>query len=106
AGGARMLDLGCGTGHAVNVAARAFPRARFLGVDIDHHLIAAAQAERTRLGLANAGFTVADAAALPPRPQFDVITAFDAIHDQRDPRGVLRRARAALTPGGVFVMVD
>jgi SAM-dependent methyltransferase len=106
AGGARMLDLGCGTGHAVNVAARAFPRARFLGVDIDHHLIAAAQAERARLGLANAAFAVADAAALPPRPQFDVITAFDAIHDQRDPQEVLRRARAALAPGGVFVIVD
>jgi hypothetical protein len=86
AGGARMLDLGCGTGHAVNVAARAFPGSHFLGVDIDDHLIATAQAERARLGLDNAAFAVADAAALPPHPQFDIITAFDAVHDQRSPQ--------------------
>ena len=35
-----------------------------------------------------------------------MITAFDAVHDQRSPRQVLRRVRAALAPGGVFVMVD
>ena len=39
-------------------------------------------------------------------PRFDVITAFDAVHDQRSPQEVLRRVRAALAPGGVFVMVD
>jgi hypothetical protein len=35
-----------------------------------------------------------------------VITAFDAVHDQHSPQEVLRRVRAALAPGGVFVMVD
>ena len=35
-----------------------------------------------------------------------MITAFDAVHDQRSPQEVLRRVRAALAPGGVFVMVD
>ena len=45
-------------------------------------------------------------AALPPSPQFDAIFAFDAIHDQADPAGVLTRIRAALTEQGVFVMMD
>ena len=47
--------------------------------------------------------------ATPPgcRPAaFDVITAFDAVHDQHSPGEVLRQARAALAPGGLFVMVD
>jgi hypothetical protein len=35
-----------------------------------------------------------------------VITALDAVHDQHSPQEVLRRVRAALAPGGVFVMVD
>jgi hypothetical protein len=104
--GARVLDLGCGTGHAVTVAARAFPESTFLGVDIDAHGIAVAEAERAGLGLANAAFAVGDAAALRAEPGFDVITAFDAVHDQRSPEEVLRRVRAALAPGGVFVMVD
>jgi protein-L-isoaspartate O-methyltransferase len=106
AGGARVLDLGCGTGHAVTVAARAFPASQFVGLDINGRLVAMAQAERAQLGLGNAAFVVADAAMLPPRPQFDVITAFDAVHDQHSPQEVLRRARGALAPGGVFIMVD
>lgn len=106
AAGARVLDLGCGTGHVVNLAARAFPASRFLGLDIGPRVLAVAQAERARLGLGNTAFAIADAAALPPVPRFDVITAFDAVHDQHSPREVLRRARAALRPGGVFVMVD
>ena len=106
AAGAAVLDLGCGTGHAVTVAARAFPASRFLGVDIDEHAVTTAQSRRARLGLGNAAFVIGDAAALPARPRFDVITAFDAVHDQRSPQEVLRRVRAALAPGGVFVMVD
>lgn len=106
AAGVRVLDLGCGSGHAVAVAARAFPASQFLGVDIDDHLVAAAQAERIRLALGNAAFAVIDAATLPSHPQFDVIMAFDAVHDQHSPQEVLRRVRAALAPGGVFVMVD
>jgi len=106
AAGARVLDVGCGTGHAVTVAARAFPASRFLGLDIDEHLVALAAAERAMSGLGNAAFVVGDAAALPARPRFDVITAFDSVHDQHSPQQVLRRARAALAPGGVFIMVD
>lgn len=37
---------------------------------------------------------------------FEVITAFDAVHDQHSPAQVLRTVRAALQPGGVFLMVD
>ena len=106
AAGAAVLDLGCGTGHAVTVAARAFPASRFLGVDIDEHAVTTAQSRRAWLGLGNAAFVIGDAAALPARPRFDLITAFDAVHDQRSPQEVLRRVRSALAPGGVFVMVD
>jgi 2-polyprenyl-3-methyl-5-hydroxy-6-metoxy-1,4-benzoquinol methylase len=104
--GARVLDLGCGTGHAVNVMARAFPRSTFEGIDIATAAIADAEAERAAMGLPNAAFTVADAADLAPERPYDVITAFDAIHDQAAPDEVLRRVRAALAPDGVFVMVD
>ncbi len=106
AAGATVLDLGCGTGHAVTVAARAFPASRFVGVDIDGHVVASAEARRAALGLGNAAFVIGDAAALPARPYFDLVTAFDAVHDQRSPQEVLHRVRAALAPGGVFVMVD
>jgi len=109
AAGVDVLDLGCGTGHAVNVAAAAFPRSRFVGIDQQPAVIATAEAERAERaerGLANARFVVGDAAQLPPHPAYDVITAFDAVHDQRDPLRVLRNVYEALAPGGMFVMVD
>jgi SAM-dependent methyltransferase len=104
--GARVLDLGCGTGHAVNVMAREFPRSTFDGLDIATAAIADAEAERATMGLPNASFAVADAAELAPDRPYDVITAFDAIHDQAAAGAVLRGVREALEPGGVFVMVD
>jgi hypothetical protein len=58
------------------------------------------------MALESASFMVADAAALPPDPPFDVITAFDAVHDQRSPETVVARAHDALAADGVFVMVD
>lgn len=104
--GARVLDLGCGTGHAVNVMAREFPESTFDGVDIATAAIADAEAERAAMGLPNAAFAVGDAAGLAPDRPYDVITAFDAVHDQAAPDVVLGRVRDALVPGGVFVMVD
>ena len=37
---------------------------------------------------------------------YDVITAFDAIHDQAQPARVLENIYRALRPGGIFLMVD
>ncbi|GAA5137445.1 class I SAM-dependent methyltransferase [Pseudonocardia adelaidensis] len=104
--GARVLDLGCGTGHAVNVMAREFPDSTFDGLDIATAAIDDAEAERAAMALPNAAFAVGDAAELAPDRPYDVITAFDAVHDQAAPEVVLRRIRDALAPGGVFVMID
>ena len=104
--GISVLDVGCGTGHAVNVMAREFPRSRFRGYDIAEDAIGAARKEAQAMGLANASFDVVDVAALPAEPTFGLITAFDAIHDQKDPDAVLRGVRGALAPEGSFLMVD
>ena len=104
--GIAVLDVGCGTGHAVNVLARRFPKSRFAGYDIGEDAIAAAHKEASAMGLGNARFDVLDVAALPREPRFDLITAFDAIHDQKDPDAVLHGVRGALADGGTFLMID
>jgi SAM-dependent methyltransferase len=104
--GTRVADIGCGTGHAVNLLARAYPRSSFVGYDLAPDAIARARAEAADWGLANASFDVRDVRELPADPPFGAVFAFDAIHDQADPAGVLARVHAALEPGGVFVMVD
>jgi len=104
--GIGVLDIGCGTGHAVNVLARQFPQSRFAGYDIGEDAIDAARKEASEMGLANTQFEVLDVAELPREPKFDLITAFDAIHDQKDPDAVLRAVRRALALGGAFLMID
>jgi SAM-dependent methyltransferase len=104
--GIRVADVGCGTGHAVNLMAREYPASTFIGYDLGADAIARARAEAGQMGLPNASFELLDATRLPAEPKFDVVTSFDAIHDQRDPAAVLRRIAAALAPGGTYVMVE
>ncbi|UXA11600.1 class I SAM-dependent methyltransferase [Mycobacterium sp. SMC-8] len=104
--GADVADFGCGSGHAVNVMAAAFPASRFVGLDFSAEGLAAGAAEAQRLGLTNATFTPTDVADYDATEAFDVITAFDAIHDQAHPGRVLANIHRALRPGGTFLMVD
>ena len=106
AAGIRVADLGCGTGHAVNVMAREYPWSIFVGYDIAEDAIAQARAEAKALELTNARFEVSDVARFSPDREFDLITSFDAIHDQRDPAAVLRGAADALAPDGVYFMLE
>ena len=102
--GIRVADVGCGTGHCITMMARRFPKSTFVGYDISESGIASARAAAG--GLANASFVVQDVARLESPTPFDLVTAFDAIHDQADPAGVLRRIHAALGSGGMFLMLD
>ena len=106
ADGIDVLDVGCGSGHAINVLAAAFPASRFVGYDFSEEGVATGRREAAELGLANATFEVVDVAQLAEENQFDLITAFDAIHDQAAPRTVLANIARALRPDGVFLMVD
>mgnify|MGYP006192016341 CR=1 FL=1 len=67
---------------------------------------AVARAEASEWGLTNATFEVRDVAELDQQATYDVVTAFDAIHDQAFPDRVLAGIAAALRPGGIFLMVD
>ena len=104
--GIDVADIGCGSGHAVNLLARSFPNSRCVGYDISDEAIAAARAEAQEWGLDNARFEVRDVAGLGEDAAYDLVTAFDAIHDQAHPAAVLACVARALRPGGRFLMVD
>jgi SAM-dependent methyltransferase len=104
--GIDVADVGCGSGHAANLMAEAFPRSQFAGFDFSDAGIAAARLEAERKGLANARFEKRDAARLGEIGQFDFITTFDAVHDQARPDLVLAGIAEALRPGGVYLCVD
>jgi SAM-dependent methyltransferase len=104
--GCRAADVGCGTGHALNLMAAAFPKSTFVGYDIGVDGIELARQEAAAMGLDNVSFEVLDVVRLPADPPLDVVFVFDAIHDQVDPVTVLDRINAALAPDGLFFMVD
>jgi hypothetical protein len=104
--GITVADVGCGSGHAINVMAEAFPRSQFTGFDFSDAGIAAAREEADRRGLANAYFDKRDVAQLGETGRFDFITTFDAVHDQARPDLVLAGIATALRPGGVYLCVD
>jgi 2-polyprenyl-3-methyl-5-hydroxy-6-metoxy-1,4-benzoquinol methylase len=102
--GIDVADVGCGQGHAINLMAQAFPNSLFIGLDFSEQAIASGRAEAAALGLTNAAFEVRDLAAFTGA--FDLVTGFDVVHDQAQPRQVLDAIRASLRPDGVFLCAD
>jgi 2-polyprenyl-3-methyl-5-hydroxy-6-metoxy-1,4-benzoquinol methylase len=102
--GIDTLDIGTGQGHAVNVLAKAFPASRCHGLDMSEDGIAAARAEAAAWGLDNANFRLGDSAELTG--SYDLITAFDVIHDLARPARTLAAVAGALKEDGVFLMGD
>lgn len=107
--GINVLDIGCGMGRALNLMAETFPNSRFLGYDLLEEQVKAARAAAAGLGLTNVQFEVRDLTTFDedaPEARFDLITAFDAIHDQARPDRVLKGIFRALKPDGTFLMQD
>ncbi len=104
--GIDVLDVGCGSGRAICAMAKTFPKSRFTGFDICEDAVTAARAEANRRGLKNVQFEQRDVTNLGQPTKFDLVTAFDAIHDQAQPQIVLLEIHAALKPGGTFLMQD
>jgi SAM-dependent methyltransferase len=104
--GIRVADIGCGTGHAINLMAREYPASTFVGYDFSADAIERARREAHEWNLGNAHFEALDVARLPAEPKFHLIASFDSIHDQRDPATTLRRVAEALAPDGVYLMVE
>ncbi len=68
--------------------------------------MAVGRAQAQRDGLTNVRFETRDVSNLEESQKFDLITAFDAIHDQAKPDIVLREITSALRPSGTFLMQD
>lgn len=107
--GIRVLDAGCGRGKALNLMASWYPKSRFTGYDLSEEAIAFARSEARELGNTNVEFVVRDLTNFDKDSEpgtFDLITTFDAIHDQGNPAGFLRGIRNSLASDGVYIAQD
>ena len=104
--GIEVLDVGSGSGRALNLMARAFPNSHFTGYDFSEEGVLRAITEAKEHGTTNVRFEVKDAATLDETGRYDLITTFDAVHDQAKPAAVLRGIARALKDDGVYLMQD
>ena len=105
--GIDVVDIGCGAGRALMHLAKRYPASRFVGLDLQPSVVESGRSRAIAAGLTNLTFQVCDLTTWDGDNAFDLVTAFDAIHDQAKPADVLRRVHDALKPGtGLFLMQD
>lgn len=104
---ARVADIGCGTGWSSIAIARAYPTVRVDGFDLDESSIALAQANAEAAGVRDrVTFAVRDAADPALSGRYDLVTAFETIHDMARPVEALRMMRRLLADGGALIVAD
>jgi 2-polyprenyl-3-methyl-5-hydroxy-6-metoxy-1,4-benzoquinol methylase len=104
--GGSSADVGCGSGRAAIAIATAFPKAKVFGFDAHAGSVERARANAKEAGVADRiKFETLDCTRLPAA-QFDFISTFDVVHDSVDPIALLKSIRAALKPGGTYLMVE
>lgn len=92
--GGRLLDVGCGTGFIINLAADLFEAIE--GIDITQAMLARVDTSRGHVRVREA-----DAAAMPFESGcFDVASAYAFFHHLRNIGPVLREIHRVLRPGG------
>jgi SAM-dependent methyltransferase len=104
---ARVADIGCGVGWSSIGIGRAYPKVRVDGYDLD-----AASVERARGHIREAGLedrvtvSLRDAGDPELAGQYDLVTAFECVHDMSDPVGALRTMRRLAGEEGVVLIMD
>jgi ubiquinone/menaquinone biosynthesis C-methylase UbiE len=97
-----ILDVGCGTGALLRLAAERFPAATRTGIDPAEQMITrAAKADPT------ARFRMAPAEDLPlGDDEFDLVLSTNSFHNWPDQAAGIAEIGRVLAPGGALVLVD
>ena len=105
--GARIADIGCGTGWSTLALGRAFPTVVVDGFDLDETSLEQAVSNLQASGLETpVKFHRRDVAELEADAAYDLITAFEVLHDLAKPVEFLSAARRCLAPDGYLVVMD
>jgi S-adenosylmethionine-diacylgycerolhomoserine-N-methlytransferase len=112
AAGANVLEIGCGTGRNLIVAAGRYPEARFFGIDVSTEMLTSAisaiarRSMSQRIRVAHGDGTGFDPQFLFGLPAFDHVTISYSLSMIPDWHGVLQAALSRLAPGGRLHVVD
>jgi SAM-dependent methyltransferase len=111
ASGARILDVGCGGGHAIVEFARRYPGVRCVGIDLEPNsvrlagelIVASGLSDRVEVRLIEAGSWPEDLGG-----SFDLVTTFLVLHEIEPglKDTVIANCVEALKPGGQLLVFD
>jgi SAM-dependent methyltransferase len=102
--GGEAAEVGCGAGQCIIPVALAYPNSHFLGFDTDATSIEWARRKAAQAGVdGRVEFHQVAAEELPFPQRFDLVLAFNCIHDMAKPRAALAGIRHALKPLGALL---
>lgn len=105
--GGRVADVGCGGGWSAIATARAYPRVTIDGFDLDVPAIERARTSAAAEGLADrVRFHAVDPAEIGHDGTYDLVAAYECIHDMPHPVPVLQTMRSMAGPAGVVLVMD
>jgi SAM-dependent methyltransferase len=104
--GGKVADIGCGVGFSTLLMAEAFPNSHFVGYDFHEPSVEEARRHAEAHGLSGrVSFETATVKEIMGTG-FDLVTAFDCLHDMGDPRGCAHQVRRMLKDDGVWMVVE
>jgi SAM-dependent methyltransferase len=104
---ARIADVGCGHGWSSIAMARGYPNVRVDGFDLDQSSIEQARINaRTNRVADRVTFQARDAGDPALVGRYDLVTAFECVHDMSRPVEVLSAMRRLAGPTGAVLVMD
>jgi ubiquinone/menaquinone biosynthesis C-methylase UbiE len=105
--GGRVAEVGCGIGWSAVALAKGFPRTRIDAIDSDEASIKEARrnAEESRVA-GQITFHQSTVEEAPCQAPYDLVTAFECLHDMAYPVAALRRMRELAAPDGAVLIAD
>ena len=104
---ARVADVGCGAGWSSIGIAQGYPSVTVDGFDLDGPSIEMALANAAETGVADrVRFQVHDVADPALAGRYDLVTAFECVHDLPQPVEFLRSMRRLAADDGAVIVMD
>ena len=104
---ARVADIGCGYGWSSIGMAQGYPNVHVHGFDLDEPSITLAQENARQHDVADrVQFQVRDAGDPALAGQYDLVTAFECVHDMSNPVGALSMMRQLAGENRTVLIVD
>jgi 2-polyprenyl-3-methyl-5-hydroxy-6-metoxy-1,4-benzoquinol methylase len=102
-----VADIGCGAGWSSIAIATHYPKVKVHGFDIDESSVKMAKSNATVFDIAErVDFFIKDIETTMPNRSYDLIIAFESIHDMPNPLAALQNMRKMAGEDGIVIVVD